>query len=212
MATLELSALVAPGHTAIVTQECQGAVVGPDAVLPELAQEAQRQAIPNIGRLLPVARAAGVRVVHCLFERRADGLGSNHNARLFAGMERLGVDMRPGGPGAALVPELGPEPTDMVLTRWHGVGPMGGTDLDAVLRNLGVTTIVATGVSVNVAIQSLVMDAVNAGYQVVVPRDAVAGIPTDYAQAVLDNTLSLLATMTTTSALMAAWGDVVGGA
>ena len=106
------------------------------------------------------------------------------------------------------MPELGPEPTDMVLTRWHGVGPMGGTDLDAVLRNLGVTTIVATGVSVNIAIQSLVMDAVNAGYQVVLPRDAVAGIPADYAQAVLEHSLSLLATMTTTNALIDTWGTV----
>ncbi|CAO5177345.1 hypothetical protein FAIPA1_30286 [Frankia sp. AiPs1] len=55
--------------------------------------------------------------------------------------------------------------------------------LFGVLRNLGVTTIVATGVSVNIAIPNLVMDAVNRGYQVVVPRDAVAGIPADYADA-----------------------------
>ena len=82
---------------------------------------------------------------------------------------------------------------------------MGGTDLDAVLRNLGVTTIVAVGVSVNVAITNLVMDAVNAAYQVVVPRDAVAGIPADYATSVIDNTLSLLATITSTDALIATW-------
>ena len=87
----------------------------------------------------------------------------------------------PGSEGATLLPEFGPAPTDVVLSRWHGVGPMGGTDLDAILRNLGVTTIVAVGVSVNIAITNLVMDAVNAGYRVVVPRDAVAGIPTDYA-------------------------------
>jgi nicotinamidase-related amidase len=82
---------------------------------------------------------------------------------------------------------------------------MGGTDLDAVLRNLGVSTIVAVGVSVNIAITNLVMDAVNAGYHVVVPRDAVAGIPHDYADAIIDNTISLLATVTTVSDLMAAW-------
>ena len=60
---------------------------------------------------------------------------------------------------------------------------MGGTDLDAILRNLGVTTIVAVGVSLNVAIPNLVMDAVNAGYRVVLPRDAVAGIPAEYGDA-----------------------------
>ena len=82
---------------------------------------------------------------------------------------------------------------------------MGGTDLDAVLRNLEVSTIVVVGVSLNIAIPNVVMDAVNAGYRVVVPRDAVAGIPTEYGNAVIDNTLSLLATITTTDELLQTW-------
>jgi biuret amidohydrolase len=200
----DLTELAAPGHTAIVTQECQGAVMGPNAGLAVLAEEARREALPNIGRLLPAARAAGVRVVHCLVQRRPDGLGANHNARIFAG-GRVHVDIAPGSEGAALLEELGPEPTDIVLTRWHGVGPMGGTDLDPILRNLGVSTIVAVGVSLNIAIPNLVMDAVNAAYQVVLPRDAVAGFPTDYGNAVIDYTLSLLATVTTTDDLLRAW-------
>ncbi|MHC9293066.1 cysteine hydrolase [Mycobacterium sp. LTG2003] len=200
----DLRALVAPGRTAIVTQECQGAVVGPDAGLAALADEARRVALPNIGRLLPAARAVSAHVVHCLVQRRQDGLGSNHNAKIFA-IGRSDVGILPGTPGAMLLPEFGPEATDLVLSRWHGLGPMGGTDLDPILRNLGVTTIVAVGVSVNVAITNLVMDAVNAGYRVVLPRDAVAGIPAGYADAVIDNTLSLLATVTTTDDLLQAW-------
>jgi biuret amidohydrolase len=202
--SVDLVELVVPGHTAIVTQELQGAVVGPNAGLAVLAKEARREALPNIERLLPTARAAGVHVVHCLVQRRPDGLGSNHNAKIFA-IPMNDVDISPGSPGATLLPEFGPAPDDVVLYRWHGVGPMGGTDLDAVLRNLGVSTIVAVGVSVNVAITNLVMDAVNAAYRVVVPRDAVAGIPTDYASAIIDNTLSLLATITTTDDLLEVW-------
>ena len=201
---MKLPQLVDPAHTAIGTQELQGAVVGPNAGLRALADEARREALPNIARLLPVARAAGVPVVHCLVQRRADGLGSNHNAKLFA-IGRHSVAMEPGSEGATLLPEFGPGPTDLVLRRWHGLGPMGGTDLDAVLRNMGVRTIVAVGVSLNVAIPNLVMDAVNAAYEVVLPRDAVAGIPTDYGQAIIDNTLALLATVTTTDALLEAW-------
>jgi nicotinamidase-related amidase len=200
-----LAELVAPAHTAIVTQECQGAVVGPNAGLALLAEEARRIALPNITRLLPAARAAGVRVVHCVVQRRPDGLGSNHNAKIFA-IGRGEVNILPGTPGAAVLPELGPEPTDLVLSRWHGVGPMGGTDLDAVLRNLEVSTIVVVGVSLNVAIPNVVMDAVNAAYRVVVPRDAVAGIPADYGAAMITNTLSLLATITSTDDLLQAWG------
>jgi nicotinamidase-related amidase len=60
-------------------------------------------------------------------------------------------------------------------------------------------------VSVNVAIQNLAFDAVNNGYQVVIPRDAVAGVPADYAEAILDNTLSLVATLTTTADLVRLW-------
>lgn len=202
--TVKLADLAAPEHTAVVTQECQGAVMGPNAGLAVLASEARREALPNIVRLLPAARAAGVRIVHCLVQRRPDGLGANRNARIFGG-GRADVDITEGSEGAALLPELGPEPTDMVLRRWHGVGPMGGTDLDAILRNLGVSTIVAVGVSLNIAIPNLVMDAVNAAYHVVLPRDAVAGFPAGYGNAVIDNTLSLLATVTTTDDLLEAW-------
>ena len=199
-----LAELAAPEHTAIVTQECQGAVIGPNAGLAALAGEARRVALPSITRLLPAARAAGVRVVHCLVQRRPDGLGSNHNAKIFA-IGRGEVDIAPGTPGAMLLPELGPEPTDLVLSRWHGVGPMGGTDLDAVLRNLEVSTIVVVGVSLNIAIPNVVMDAVNAGYRVVLPKDAVAGIPAEYGAAMIANTLSLLATITTTDDLLQLW-------
>jgi nicotinamidase-related amidase len=200
-----LSELVNPAHTAVITQECQGGIVGPDAGLHLLAAEARRVALPNIARLLPEARGAGVRVVHCVMERRPDGLGANHNARLFAGGRARGSELTPGSPGASVVAELGPEDSDLVLGRFHGVGPMGGTDLDAVLRNLDVRNIIATGVSVNVAITNLVMDGVNKGYNMIVPRDAVAGYPAKYADAVLDGTIALLATLTTTDEIIEVW-------
>ena len=68
---------------------------------------------------------------------------------------------------------------------------------------MGVNTIVVTGVSVNVAIPNLVMEAVNRGFDVV-PRDAVCGVPADYAEAVIDNTLALLA-ITTVDELTTIW-------
>ncbi|HEX4015598.1 MAG TPA: isochorismatase family protein [Frankiaceae bacterium] len=202
-----LSDLVDPRRTAIVTQECQPAVVGPNAGLPELAAEARREAIPNIGRLLTAGRAAGVPVVHCLVQRHRDGLGANSNARLFGGVSGVSNAIAPGSPGASLIPEFGPADSDLIISRWHGLGPMGGTELDAVLRNMRVTTVVGVGVSVNVAITNFVMDAVNASYQFVLPRDAVAGVPREYADAVIDNTLKLLATVTTTDAIIDAWAS-----
>lgn len=202
---LDLAQLVDPAVTAVVTSEVQNGVVGTSSALPALADEARREMLPSLERLLPGARAAGVQVVHATAYRRADGKGANTNARLFLGVRKSPVALLPGSPEVEVVPELGPEPDDLVLTRTHGLDPMAGTDLDPILRNLGVSTIVVTGVSVNVAITNLVMDAVNLGYSVVVPRDAVCGIPREYADAVIDNTLSLLAAITTTDELLAAW-------
>jgi hypothetical protein len=54
------------------------------------------------------------------------------------------------------------------------------------------------------------MDAVNRSYQFVLPRDAVAGFPREYAESVIDNTLSLLTTVTTTDAVVAAWNEIAG--
>ncbi len=204
MAT-DLGMLVDPAHTALVTQECQVGVIGDAAVLRELADAARADAVPQMAKLVRAARAAGVPVVHCLAVRRADDKGSNSNARLFAGTRKLGIRIEPGSAEARLLPELGPEPSDLVLQRYHGLGPMGGTDLDAVLRNLGVTTIVGIGVSVNVAMTNFAMDAVNAGYQFVLPRDAVAGVPREYADAVIDNTLSLISTVVVADDVVRAW-------
>lgn len=200
----DLADLVRPERCAVVTSEVQGGVVGERSALPELAAAAGPM-VEAVARLCEAARRAGVTVVHCTAARRDDGKGSNTNARLFAGVRRSPVVLLPGSPEAAVVPELGPDPADLVLGRLHGLSPMAGTDLDPVLRNLGVTTVVVTGVSVNVAVTNLVMDAVNRGYQVVVPRDGVAGIPADYARAVIDNTLALLATVTTVDDLIEAW-------
>lgn len=202
---LDLATLVDPAHTVVVTQECQNGVIGPDAALPQLAAIARPRMVPAVGRLVAAARAAGVPVVHCVAARRADGQGSNTNARLFQGMRKLSVGLLPGSEAVGVVPEIGVEPSDVVLTRLHGLGPMGGTDLDAVLRNLEARTIVGVGVSVNVGMTNFVMDAVNAGYQFVLPRDAVAGIPEDYAEAVIEHTLSLLATVTTVDDVRACW-------
>lgn len=201
----DLGSLIAPGHTALVTSECQNGVIGAESVLPELATAAADTVIPNGARLCAAARGVGVPVVHCVAGRRPDDRGSNRNARLFAAMLRSPVRLDLGTPAAAVVDEFAVAPSDLLLSRIHGLNPMAGTELDPVLRNLGVTTIVVVGVSVNVAVTNLVMDAVNLGYQVVVPRDAVAGVPLEYVDTVIDTTLSLLATVTTTDDIIRAW-------
>jgi nicotinamidase-related amidase len=201
---LDLRSLVLPAHTALVTQECQRGVMGDLSQLPALAAQA-KLALPNMARLVRVARGAGVTVLHCTAEQRADGKGANHNARIFQYMAKTPLRLLPNSNAAAIVPEIEVHESDLVLARLHGLSPFQGTELDSVLRNLGVQTLVGVGVSVNVAIQNFAFDAVNSGYQMVIPRDAVAGFPPEYVDAVFANTLGAVATLVTTEQLVAAW-------
>ncbi|MDQ1509517.1 MAG: hypothetical protein QOG50_1361 [Actinomycetota bacterium] len=204
---VDLAALVAPAHTALVLQEVQNGVVGTPSVLPALAEAAAAvDLVGNCARLARAARAAGLPVVHCTAETRDDRKGANDNARLFNAVRKAAVRLSPGSAAVQVPTEIGVDPADIVLPRYHGLGPMTGTQLDPILRNLGVTTIVGVGVSLNVGMTNLAFDAVNRGYQIVLPRDAVAGVPPDYAEAVLANTLNVVATLTTTAEVVAAWG------
>jgi biuret amidohydrolase len=201
--SFDLASLLDPARSAVVTSECQNGVIGATSILPELATTAATTVIPNGARLCAAARTADVPVIHCVYGRRADDRGSNRNARLFTAL--LGSSIELGTPAGEVVPEFALAPSDFVLSRIHGINPMAGTDLDPILRNLGVDTLVVVGVSVNIAITNLVMDAVNLGYQVVVVRDAVAGVPATYADDVIANTLSLLATVVMTDDVVARW-------
>jgi nicotinamidase-related amidase len=202
---LDLATLLAPGHTALVTQECQRAVIGDLSALPELAESARNGMIANVAELCRGARAAAVPVIHCLAERRADGRGANANARIFQYMARSEHPLLPGSEAAQLVPELEIDERDIVISRLHGLSPFHGTELDWILRNQNVTTLVGVGVSVNVAIQNLAFDAVNSGYQVVIPRDAVAGFPAEYVEAVFQHTLGAVSTLVTSEQVLEAW-------
>jgi nicotinamidase-related amidase len=186
--------------------ELQQGVVGGRSAFVDLAAAADAgQVVRHAGELVRAARRAGVPVVHCTAELRTDGAGSVANCRLLAAALRHPDHVAVGSPGAALVPELGPEPSDLVCPRLHGVSPFIGTPLDRWLRNLGATVVVVAGVSLNVGVLGLVIEAVNLGYEVVVAEDAVCGVPESYARAVLDHTVPLLATVAPVADVTACW-------
>ncbi len=206
----ELAGLVAPAHTVLLTMECQRGIIGDLSAFHDLVGSARDGGVLTNGpRVAAGARSAGVRVVHCTAERRPDGAGSIDNCRMLAGAAAVhgqggGIDQ--GTDGAELVPAFGPEPDDLVVARLHGLTPFTGTSLDQVVRNLGATTVVAIGVSLNIGVLGLALSAVDLGYQVVVVGDAVAGVPLEYGREVLDGTLSLVATVVQTDQLLDAWG------
>ncbi|WP_424568867.1 cysteine hydrolase [Streptomyces sp. CH-036] len=201
-----LTALLDPATTVLLTVECQQGVVGPDSALPELAAAARSSgALANVARLVTAAHESGVQVMHAVAESRPDGRGGNRNARLFRAAARLPVQQHSGSTAVRVASPIEVADEDLVVRRLHGLSPLAGTDVDPLLRNLGCRTLVVTGVSANIAIPNAVFDAVNLGYTAVVPADAIAGVPAEYTPAMVRNTLALVATVTTTDAVLGGW-------
>jgi biuret amidohydrolase len=201
----DLRSIVDPAHTVLLLQECQKGVIGDLSALPDMAAAAKVTMIPNVVALAKAARAAGVRVVHATAAHQPDMWGANTNARLFHGARRSPVKLVAGAEAVEVLDEIGVHGNDVVLPRQHGLSPFQGTELDSLLRNEGIRTIVLVGVSVNVAIPNVAFDAVNRSYQVVIPRDAVAGTPEEYVDQVFAHTLGYIATVPRTAEVVAAW-------
>jgi nicotinamidase-related amidase len=187
---------------AVVCVECQNGVLGPESVLPELAADSAGL-IAALRRLLDGARDRGVRVVHATYEGT---LGGDHTgtARLWRALGPATAGWAPGTTETQVVPEL-LGPTDLVLPRHHGLFPTMDSELLPVLKGLGVRTIVLTGVSLNLALPITAGHATQAGFKLVVPRDAVGGTPADYGNQVLDNSIAVLGRLTTVDDLIAEW-------
>ena len=204
MPTLE--EMVVPATAAVVTVEMQRGVIG-DRVEDNTLKKAveAKGIIPAAQRLVMAARAAGVRVVHATVSLRADRAALTINNAMMAMSVKNPNQVLEGSEYAELIPELGPEPQDIVCNRIHGLTPFTGTELDPILRNLGTRTIIPVGVSVNEALLGTCLTAADLGYQIALPVDAIAGVPADYADAVVLNTLALIARRTTVDDVIATW-------
>jgi len=191
-----------PSTTALLMMECQKGVLDASGKFAALANRAtDKRMVAAIARILAATRDASRTVVHCLSWTRPDRGGRRQNAPLL----RLATEgLIVGSARAEVVDELAPIESDFTVGRLHGVSPFHDTGLDAILRSRGVTTVIATGVSLNVGVTGLVIEAVNHGYEVVLPTDAVAAAPAEYEEAQLKYGLRALATLTTADDVCAA--------
>ena len=203
---VNLTELLQPAHAALLIMECQEGIIGAGAGrLSALGDAVARHGmVAQIARVVAAARHARVPVFYLTVARRADSGGATANCLLLA-LGRKGTPLLLGSPQQAVVAPLAPREGDYIVNRFHGVTPFHAGELDQLLRNLGVRTVVVTGVSANIGIPGLTIEAVNCGYQVVIPREAVAGTPDDYVESMFTHTLRLLASITTVDQLVEAW-------
>ncbi len=197
-----------PPSTALVISECQAGILDPAlSRTPAIAAQAARRGIvTRIGELASAFRAAGLPVVHCHIGHRPDMAGVRPNSLLGA-MSLKHRTLIAGTPDTLPPPELAPQPGDHVSSRATGITAFYGTDLDATLRLRSVETIVLTGVSTDVAIPGLALEAVNRGYYVRIPADCVAGTSDQSYEFMMGGLLPMLARITDAAAVLASLAE-----
>ena len=195
-------------RAALLSMEMQRGVVGDlSRMLPLVEAVERRNIIPQIAKLMDAARSAGATVMHCNAEFRPDFKGSALHAPNLQALAKMPGHMQADTPAVEVVPELAPKPEDIVFRRFHGISPFWGTPLNMTLRNLKVDTVVAAGVSLNRGVIGLCIEAINAGYRVILARDCVAGFPEAYGDMVIENSLAAICTVSDSTALRALWKD-----
>ena len=127
------------------------------------------ECVAAIARLLEAFRADGLPVVFTTVVY--DGLGKQAAAVFIEKVPALLV-LEPGSPWVEIDPRIAPVEGEPVLSK-HFASAFFGTTLASVLASAGVDTVVVTGASTSGCVRATALDAMQHGYRVVVPREAV---------------------------------------
>jgi nicotinamidase-related amidase len=194
------SPLTAP---ALVISECQLGILDPGrSVSRGLAEHAAaRDLVPRAAGLARAFRDRRLPVFHCLIEHRPDQAGMLPNSYL-GKLALRGRSMTAGTDDVLTPTELTPHQGDFVSRRATGLTAFYGTDLDAMLRLQGVRTLVLAGVSTNVALPGLALEAVNRGYDVILAEDCTAGASPETHRFFVENQLAVLARVRTSQEIV----------
>lgn len=193
------------GRAALVINECQrGLLEAAHAVIPALcAQAAERAIVPRIANLAKGFRQAGLPVIFVHVIHRPDFAGVSLNNPAVRAIARQ-QGLCEGSPQVEAMPELLPQEVDHVVRRYSGMTMFYGNHLDSLLRNLRIDTVVAAGVSTNVAIPGLVLGALDRGFDVVVAEDCIAGTSAAAHEAILQYQLRPLSHVFSQEEILAA--------
>ncbi|HEX3536002.1 MAG TPA: isochorismatase family cysteine hydrolase [Stellaceae bacterium] len=125
-------------------------------------------AIPNMQRLQAACRRGGIEVVYTVIESLTrDGRDRSRDYKI----SRLHVP--PGSADAQVLAEIAPAEDEIVIPKTSS-SVFISTNIDYVLRNLGIRSLMIAGILTDQCIDSAVRDACDLGYLVTVPNDACA--------------------------------------
>ena len=169
----------------------------------------RRGVLDKVGVLLPIARRAGVPVFYVNVANKPGF--PRPKARIYALAGKRGPSLVEGTWGAEIHPAVKAAPSDFVLTRTTSVDGSYGTGIYSILAQLKREQLVICGISTTMAVEGIVRASLNRGYEMFVLEDCCAGVPQEWHDWSIANTLPLLSTITSSAEVTTALLGAAGG-
>jgi nicotinamidase-related amidase len=161
--------VIDPKKTAMIVVDMQNDFVASGAAM---ETPAARAVVPKLADALNICRDAGIKVIYTAHVHRRDGCDMGLFDDLhppIANREAL-VD---GTPGVDIHADVAPAPDEHVIKK-HRYSGFFGTDLDMILREWGVDTVIISGTTTENCCHATARDAMFRNYRVVFLSDATA--------------------------------------
>jgi nicotinamidase-related amidase len=178
---------VDPRTTAVITIDCHRGHLDPAIATMPVAPGDARSVTHCIAHLLRFARERTMPVIHVILTNRVlpDGVVEPMHNPFWRTVEAVDQQLTPervstisghnllGSPQTELMPELGPDPSDLVLTTKRRLSVYRDTDLDVTLRQLRIDTVVLVGINTNTCVQCAAFESLNRDLKTIVIADGV---------------------------------------
>jgi ureidoacrylate peracid hydrolase len=204
-----LAEWVDPASSALLVVDMQNDFCHPQGAFAKRGLDislAQR-IVPTLKRLMGKAREAGVPVI---IIRVVRGPNTAWPALNRLTRHNFGPDFIPvfveGTWGAGLLKGFEPEPGDIRLDK-NRYGAFTGTNLDLILRNRGVRTLVMSGGATNVCVESTVREGFMFDYNIVVVEDACATVTRELHEGTLASIRGWFGRVEKADDVIAAWEE-----
>ncbi len=148
--------------------------------------------LPNVRRLQDRFRDLGMEVIHTrIMSMTQDGRERS------AGHKRLHLHAAPGSKESEFLPEISPKGDELVINKTAS-GVFNATNLEYLLRNMGITGLFVCGVYTNECVSTTVRDACDRGFYTTMINDACASVTPQLHNATIDTIRDRYARVMTT--------------
>jgi nicotinamidase-related amidase len=163
-----LKEIVAPRHTALVVWDVQNALVN------HIFN--QSEFLVNLKAFIGAARKNGIPVIYT----KITPLSPQHESpfRTYMLMKRFGVDspdklpafMFPGSQDTEIPEQVAPLKNDLVFNK-HTISVFTGTHFEQIMRNMGINTLLFTGIATEIGVDTSARDSVSRGFYTIVAEN-----------------------------------------